>query len=506
MKAEAKTVKLSELIIDPANVRKTGRGEEPKFAASIRARGIFEPMLVRPSEKNGYMIINGGERFVALMHLKKKGEKANGVLVTDDFPVRVEVTARDDAAARATSLATNLVRADMHPVDEFEAFAAMIADGATVESIAAEYARTVPQIRQALSIAVIAPEIRAAWREGKVDGEAAEAYAQTRDLAHQVRVFKKLKNRAGEAWSVNEEIAGGRAHEIGKLLKLVGQKAYEAAGHQVNPSLFGDDDRETITVNNVPALKAMAAAKVQAECDRLKKDGWNWVIPRDEAPKDLYAWRKLPFGTPSKAQKAIAGCTVDVKYDGTLEVERGYVKPGVSVRVEKTPAQKAARKAAGPAKPGVLSNALAQRLREQQAAATKLAISVTVRSRHKDKLFCLFAQACNDLIDAARPQATASAVRDVLEEARDEIDAGVMKAALLKHFDAEDYFSNAPRAMALEALRDLKIEPLKNAKKAATAKQATDAATKAEWLPPQLRTKRYAGPNAPKKSARKKKG
>jgi ParB family chromosome partitioning protein len=506
MTTESKTVKLSELTIDPSNVRKTGRGEEPMFAASIRARGVIEPLIVRQNPKGGYLIVNGGERFTALKFLYEKGEKAAGYDVTKDFPVRVEVADRTDDNARATSLATNLVRAGMHPVDEFEAFAALVKEGALIEVIASEYARTVPQVRQALSLAAIAPEIRKAWREGKIDGEAAEAYAQTRDLAHQVRTFKKLKGRAFDAWAVNQEIAGARAHELDKLLKLVGKKEYEAAGHQVNPSLFGDDDRETITVNNVPALKAMALREVSDECDRLTKDGWGWALPRDEAPKDLYAWRRLPHETPSKAQKALAGCTVDVNYEGKFEVERGYIKPGVSVKIEKTPAQKAARAAAGPAKPGVLSNALAQRLREQQAAATKMAISVTVQARYKDKLFCLFASACNDLIDAARPQATASAVRDILDDARDQIDAAVMKTALLKHFDADDYFANAPRAMAFAAMRDMKIEPLKNAKKAALAKQATDAAKKAGWLPPQFRTKGYAGPKtkAEPKSTRKK--
>ena len=39
-------VNLSELSIDPANVRKTGRGKEPKFAASIRVRGVLEPLIV----------------------------------------------------------------------------------------------------------------------------------------------------------------------------------------------------------------------------------------------------------------------------------------------------------------------------------------------------------------------------------------------------------------------------------------------------------------------------
>lgn len=90
MTTEAKTVKLSELDVDEANVRKTGRGKEPKFAAIIRARGVIEPMIVRRgTREDEYWIVNGGERFTARLHLKKKGEKANGVAITDDFPAQV---------------------------------------------------------------------------------------------------------------------------------------------------------------------------------------------------------------------------------------------------------------------------------------------------------------------------------------------------------------------------------------------------------------------------------
>ncbi|OFX05666.1 MAG: hypothetical protein A3E78_03210, partial [Alphaproteobacteria bacterium RIFCSPHIGHO2_12_FULL_63_12] len=373
------TVKLLQLEIDPLNVRKTGRGTEPKFAASIRKRGVYQRMIVRPKPDSDdrFLVVDGGERLEALTFLAKKGDAANGVKVTGDYPVDVEVGVMSDEEARNASLSSNLIRSTMHPVDEFEAFAAQIAAGATVEELAEENAMKVLEIRQALSLAAIAPEIRAAWRDGKIEGDAAEAYAQTQDLEHQVRVFKKLKGQAGEKLKVDEEIAGGRSHEIAKLLKLVGVAAYEKAGHQVNPSLFDDEDRDTIAVNNVPALKAMAAAKVAAECERLKKDGWGWAIPKDDVPKDLYAWRRLQGGTPSKAQKALAGCTVDVDYQGKLEVVRGYIKPGVSVKIEKTPAQKAAARKAGPAKPTTISAALAVRL---SAALTKAAAKVVAEN------------------------------------------------------------------------------------------------------------------------------
>lgn len=558
MTTEAKTVKLSELSIDPINVRKTARGGEPKFAASIRKRGVLEPLVVRPNPKGGYLIVNGGERYTALLHMKKKSEKANGVAVNDDFAVRVEVTDRPDAEARATSLATNLVRVEMHPVDEFEAFAAMIQEGATVELIATEYARTVPEVRQALSLAAIHPEIRKAWREGKIEGAAAEAYAQTKDLKHQLRVFQKLKKRAGNAWDVNQEIAGNTRGEIVPMLRFVTPAAYEAAGHHINPSLFQDEDRNETKVDNIPALKAMAERKLDEEILKLKQDGWAWVVLRDDAPRDLYSWRKLP-DKPTKEQKALAGCTIQIAHNGDLEIVRGYIKPGVSIKIEKTPAQKAAaKKAGGKPKPSTISAALANRL---SVSLTKATASVVEGCDHDSVLrmalaglFCssaysespiclenkgagiteqefdrdfpqelarlaklkgrvlveLFAKTVAASVDMAHHSPDSMLVDDegeVDHEASAALARFVpqkeLQRALCTEFNADDYFESAPGAMALAAIADMNGIPMKNTKKSAQAQMAADMAKKQGWLPPQLRTDGYAGPKA--KPARRKK-
>lgn len=554
------TVKLSDLSIDPANVRKTGRGEQPKFAASIQKRGVIEPLIVRATP-NGYVIVNGGERFTALEHLMKKGLAADGELVTKDYPVKVTVIETDDAGARATSLATNLVRSDMHPVDEFEAFAKMVQDGATLESIGAEYARPVPEIRQALSLAAIAPEVRAAWRAGEIDGDAAEAFAQTKDLAHQVRILKKLKKRAGEAWAVTEEIAGARTHEIGRLLKFVTPKAYEAAGHHINPSLFADeDDRDPTVISNIPALKALASRKLDETLLKLKKDGWGWAVLREDAPKDLYAWRRLT-GKLSKAQMKNAGCVVEVNYLGNAEIERGYVKPSDNIKVEKTKAERAASKKAGPAKPSVISAALATRLSETltraadkvvgENATPRMVLQIAVTAlgvdgafdghcvrieggglssddlhagRDFDKELAIVAKLTDqdlakrfaNLVGASLNMTNANPARLLTGNKPQDPDVSALvhflpaeplQDALDQLFDAKDYFENAPGAMALAALNDMGLKPLTAMKKAALAAMAATEAKAQGWLPPQLRTAGYEGPKAkatPKKTTKRK--
>lgn len=560
-------VPLSSLSIDPRNIRKAGRGQaEPAFIGSIERKGVIEPMIVRESMNAGFLITNGGKRFSALQHMQKKGLKAAGIAVTESFPVAIIVRNEDDGAATETSLVTNIVRAPTHPVDQYEAFAELVHLGDKVEDIARRYGMKDKEVRQALSLARIHPEIRDAWRAGTIGGDAAEAYAQTQDLEHQLRVFKKLKNRAGEEWQVNNEIEGGHdSPRIDQLLKFVGVKEYEAAGHQVNPSLF--DDRDSIRVNNVPALRAMAAKKIGAECERLKDDGWAWVISATDKPNDIHSWRRLPPDNASKEQKASAGCVVAIDYSGKLSVERGYIKPGEKIRIEKTPAQKKAAQAAKTTREetGGVSGGLALRLSEQ---ITKAAHAVLLGEPQLALRVAITAMACDGGMRGAGGDSPAKISVGGMPDLGDDQDrefakywkltsgktvpellkmlatwtarsldmrchsaqslplsgdddddparlllnvlpAKTMNAALRQHFDAADYFRSVSAQIVMDALSEMSVLPPSAGKKAHLVEAAIIAQGKTGWLPRELRTAHYDGPAAktmkakPTKSATK---
>jgi ParB family chromosome partitioning protein len=381
-------------------------------------------------------------------------------------------------------------------------------------------------------------------------------------LEHQVRIFNKLKSRAGESSAINQEICGGHNDRVDVLLKFVGQKDYEAAGHHINSSLFDDDDRHPIAVTNVPALKAMAAAKVAAECERFKKDGWAWAIPRDEAPKDIYAWRRLPGGAPSKEQKAHAGCTVSISFNGQLEVERGYIKPGDKVRVEKTPAQKAAAKKVKITKEeaaGISGNlafrlsktitlAAADALIKDPWLAMRFAIAalasgggVAMRlemhgmpelggdeaDNEFEKYFALVSKKSTGelpamlatwLVKSLNFQCHSASSLPLSSEYAEEdapiilneINGEELIVALRKRFDAADYFAGVSKELCLAAIAESlpKITVNKSLPKAKIVAIATEQVPKTGWLPRELRTVHYKGPGAKvagKKPARKKK-
>jgi ParB family chromosome partitioning protein len=84
----------------------------------------------------------------------------------------------------------------------------------------------------------------------------------------------------------------------------------------------------------------------------------------------------------------------------------------------------------------------------------------------------------------------------------DAIAPAVMGAALLKAFDAEDYFKGAPAKLRTRALEEMEAPSPHPKKSAAVIKLGTEFAEKKKWLPRELRTAHYRGPGA--KSAAKK--
>ncbi len=97
---------ISKLQISELNVRKDA-GDVSELALSIEEQGILQPLLVRP-ENGKYGIVIGSRRFTAAKLAKLK-----------DVPVIVREM--DDDTALIVSLAENIQRNDLQPIDTAEA-------------------------------------------------------------------------------------------------------------------------------------------------------------------------------------------------------------------------------------------------------------------------------------------------------------------------------------------------------------------------------------------------
>lgn len=166
-----------------------------ELAASIRERGILQPILVRPhpSAPGRYQIIAGERRW-----------RAAGLAGLHQVPVYVRALPDIDAAAAA--LVENLQRQDLNPIEEAEGLRRLIEEfGFTHDQMGQAVSKSRPHITNTLRLLQLPVGVQMGVREGKLsfahartivthpDPEAAMAKVIARGLS--VRQTEKLVQR-----------------------------------------------------------------------------------------------------------------------------------------------------------------------------------------------------------------------------------------------------------------------------------------------------------------------
>jgi ParB/RepB/Spo0J family partition protein len=143
------------------NVRTTPRQSIPELAASIARIGLLQNLIVILSaDGEAYEVVAGDRRLTALKLLAKKKR------IPADYEVPCLLVA--DGSARTVSLAENLMREQMHPADQFEAFAALVKEGRPIEDIAADFGVSPLVVQRRLKLANVSPRLMADYRTGTV--------------------------------------------------------------------------------------------------------------------------------------------------------------------------------------------------------------------------------------------------------------------------------------------------------------------------------------------------
>lgn len=483
------TTALSTLSIDPMNVRKSDREADPAFVANVRAKGIIEPLVVRQSKNNGYLVTNGGKRLSALNALLKEGH------IKKDHPVPIIVREDGDREALDTSLSANL-HAAMHPVDMFEAVNTMIEGGDTIDGIAKRYGLERKQVQQAMALAKLAPELREAWRDGKIKEEQAAAFTIEQDHKRQVATYDRLKKQGH--WSlqpgnIRRELKGDSG-ELSRLLKFVGRDAYKKAGGVFTEDLFTDREADMEIVASGGILRKLATDKIEAEIERLKKeDGWAWAAFDDHGNR--WKFDRQEKKKYSADDKKKMGCFLVFDGNGKLHVEAGYIKGRAKIAAEKASETKAAK--AKPTKqtdnPKSISGALGQRLTEQRDKALKTALRLDKPASD----LCRALQAV--VADQIRPGTGYHAMPAEIKSNLDAIMAGITPKVINEQlriaFKADDYFGGINTAQLAACLAEMGDKTSKG-KKIALVKIAAKLSREKGWLPLQLRHANYDGPGA----------
>lgn len=158
-----------------------------ELSDSIRELGVLQPVLVRPSEKGGYVLVAGERRWRAA---RRAG------LATVPAIVRVS----DDLGSVEQALVENLHREDLTPLEEAAAYQQLIEDfELTHEQVAVRVGKTRTTITNVLRLLSLPPVIQHLLADGRLSAGHARALLGTPDRAFQEHVARKASD---EGWSV----------------------------------------------------------------------------------------------------------------------------------------------------------------------------------------------------------------------------------------------------------------------------------------------------------------
>jgi len=145
-----------ELIEPNAEQPRTSLGNIEELAASIREKGVLEPILVRNIGPNRYQIVSGERRF-----------RAATLAGLDEIPaIELDV---DDKEMLEIALIENIQRKDLTPFEESEGFAALQEKfGYTHDKIAQVVGKSRTTITETLLLNEIPDRIRAMCREAGI--------------------------------------------------------------------------------------------------------------------------------------------------------------------------------------------------------------------------------------------------------------------------------------------------------------------------------------------------
>ncbi|MFG1242242.1 ParB/Srx family N-terminal domain-containing protein, partial [Xanthobacter sp. V7C-4] len=134
--SSSRDIPFNKLVLSQSNVRRVKAGVSiEELAEDIARRGLLQGLNVRAVvdadgvETGMYEIPAGGRRYRALELLVKRKRLAR----TAPVPCIV----REGGIAEEDSLAENVQRAPLHPLDQFRAFLALRGKGQSEEEIAA---------------------------------------------------------------------------------------------------------------------------------------------------------------------------------------------------------------------------------------------------------------------------------------------------------------------------------------------------------------------------------
>jgi ParB/RepB/Spo0J family partition protein len=225
----SRDIPFNKLVLSQSNVRRVKAGVSiEELAEDIARRSLLQGLIVRSvlgadgQETGMFEVPAGGRRFRALELLVKQ-KRMNK---TQPVPCVV----RTDGLAEEDSLAENVQREALHPLDQFRAFQTLRQKGLSEEDIAARFFANPTIVKQRLKLAAASEKLLDVYAEDGMTLEQLMAFTVTNDHACQERVWEQLaRSHNTEPYYIRRLLTEGAVRAADKRAQFVGVDAYEAA-------------------------------------------------------------------------------------------------------------------------------------------------------------------------------------------------------------------------------------------------------------------------------------
>ncbi len=328
--SSSRDIPFNKLVLSQSNVRRVKAGVSiEELAASIARRGLLQSLNVRPVRDAGgretgmFEVPAGGRRFRALELLVKQKRLAK--------TAPVPCVLRDSSSATLAeedSLAENIERAPLHPLDQFRAFQDLRLKGQSEEEIAAAFFISVNVVKQRLRLAAVAPSLLDVYAEDGMTLEQLMAFTVSPDEARQVQVWEGIRNAwSKEPYQIRRMLTESTVRASDKRAVFVGLEAFESAGGSVMRDLFQADEGGWL--QDPALLDRLVAEKLELLAGEVAAEGWKWIEVAVSHPYDATRGLREIAGIPAERSaeerasiEALAGeyAALEAEHEGAEEL------------------------------------------------------------------------------------------------------------------------------------------------------------------------------------------
>jgi ParB family chromosome partitioning protein len=319
----SRDIPFNKLVLSQSNVRRVKAGVSiEELAEDIARRTLLQSLNVRPvldAEGQGtgmFEVPAGGRRFRALELLVKQKRMTKTQLVP--------CVVRTDGLAEEDSLAENVQRADLHPLDQFRAFQTLREKGLSQEEIAARFFVNATVVKQRLKLAAVSEKLLDIYAEDGMALEQLMAFTVTNDHARQEQVWESLARTCNkEPYYIRRQLTEGAVRAADKRAQFVGVDAYEAAGGIVMHDLFEHDDGGWL--QDPALLDRLVIEKLKAKADSSRR---GLEVDRGRPRLSLWPHRRPPSTRWPDRRSHRRGEREPRGLEGRVRPPRGRIRRG----------------------------------------------------------------------------------------------------------------------------------------------------------------------------------